>query len=254
MEKFNLQKLLSLVVASVLSVNLAGCSFKEMKAADKEGVILEENNGEEINGALYPMDMFDISLVDVSKPVAVPIEEVVMEDGTICYKYPTGYIPFLVDETKPMPGEFSVLEKNEEFEIVSGDCVQNLDGIGENVDFSGAVAVYYPYYTLISYKYNTVLNPKTSLSCDLIPIQSDVFPEAYFLPDGYKLYSPNVENENLAIGYETIDQGTVYGMSSVEAAHNVGVRDDVYLKLLDIDKYEVTVRAVYFEQKFNNER
>lgn len=81
---------------------------------------------------------------DSEAPTVVPIEKVVMEDGTIGYKMPRFYFPYQVDDTKPMPALSPVLEETDEYRIMGGNVYIGPDGTEMLEGYDGAVAVYWP--------------------------------------------------------------------------------------------------------------
>ncbi|MCM1053074.1 MAG: hypothetical protein NC483_03790 [Ruminococcus sp.] len=163
--KFNLKRLEAFSVAVCLTVTLGGCSKRissEVTTPDDNRTIVvtpipmpEPSNKdtsvdmpvpnieekEQIDETLNKEFKFDSTL-----PIAVPIEELVMEDGTIGYKMPRFYMPFVIDEDKPIPGMVGVLEITDEYKILSGANVTTPDGVSSYRGFEGAVAVYMPYF------------------------------------------------------------------------------------------------------------
>ncbi len=159
MVKFNFKKIVSLCLASSLALTMSACgrrienelneetyrviSIEEVAEALAESAIEKQENNEDIALAIG---------VDETAPAIVNIEKVEMEDGEVGYKYPIYYMPYMVDETKGFPAISSVLEMNDDYEIVSECVLVGIDGKSETKGFEGCVALYYPYYYALCLK------------------------------------------------------------------------------------------------------
>lgn len=234
MKKFKLMRMAALGVASTMLVSLSACSLKQSKT-------IGNKVGDTDKSTEYNYEFVE------DAPVALPIEEVALEDGRVGFKMPNYYLPILVDKEKPFPGFVEVVDdSNSMYSIVSGSNVTYPDGTQQYQDFSGAVAVYYPYWQAINYKYNTILGEDSTLSCRLKPVSSDVFGEAYLLPEGFNLYESDVDKQGIAIPYVVLEDGaTVVGVSEEDVNTMYGVTDDVLKTLEQIDVWEENAHTVF---------
>lgn len=155
MFKINMNKIASLCLAG--SLVLAAHSFA--KSDDIKTDITSTSSYEvisldEVMQVLAMQELIrdesndDVSLeyYDEDAPIVVESEKVLLNDGSFGYKFPVNYIPLLVDEDKPIPPFTKVLEKTEEYEILSGLDLYRSDGIPIHYGFEGTLGIYYPYY------------------------------------------------------------------------------------------------------------
>lgn len=147
------KRMTSFGVATALALTMSSCSVSGDKKIDSSNefnveIMLGNNFNNEINN--YGKNEFKAEKEVVTPPIVVPIENVTMGNGEIGYKIPQFYYPYIVDENLPIPSMTSILEENDEYQILGGCDRINSDGTITHCGFEGAVAVYKPYWFLLN--------------------------------------------------------------------------------------------------------
>lgn len=117
---------------------------------------------------------------------------------------------------------------------VNNDSISDAS-ISETFDFD-SVSQY------IDYKYNFILAEDSEFKCNVSKTCDNVgalIGSCYSLPEGYCLYTADLDKQFLAIPSITLEDGTqVFALTDEEALNCVGVTPEAFNMLGIIDEYE----------------
>lgn len=165
MLKFNLQRVMATGLAMVTTITLSGCNnnLDDITSTTPESSAITDENilespvvspyvviidKERINNdTIWKVKEEDFASMP-NLPIVVPIDEIVLYNGEIAYIMPEGYTPYLVDKTKPMPEETEEI-KMDGYVFKYAVPITYADGTSGHLGFSGAVAIYTPYYNAL---------------------------------------------------------------------------------------------------------
>lgn len=156
------KRIASFGVATTLALTMSSCSNSIEKNSENTETGFSTSLELEYNSEL---------------PIAVPIESVVMENGKIGYKMPQSYYPYIVDENLPIPGMTTILEETAEYQILGGCDAINDNGTTTYCGFEGAVAIYKPYWLLLSLDKEQCDDKKLQLINDVENLADEVYSE-----------------------------------------------------------------------------
>lgn len=164
MIKFNLQRGMAAGLAMVSAITLSGCNKNlddVTSIVPASAAIIAENALEAPIGSpfigIIDKDKFhndttwkikEEDFVSTTLPIVVPIGEVNLINGEIAYIMPKGYVPYLIDKTKPMPEVTQEIEMDG-YVFKYAAPITYADGSSGHLGFSGAVAISSPYYNAL---------------------------------------------------------------------------------------------------------
>lgn len=202
MVKFNLQKCLTPVVAAASIIILSSCknNLNSISSEAPESAIITlapieptpyigiVNNKEFNIEELWEIKQDDF-VFNPNLSAVVPIGEIELSNGEIAYIMPKDYIPYLIDKTKPMP-EYTEEIEMDGYVFKYAVPITYASGGKGYLDYSGAVAIYLPYYNALK----LLQDHKSSYYKYLYDLENNYGKDSY----QYKLIAAALELEDLA--------------------------------------------------------
>lgn len=175
---------------------------------------------------------------DVNKPITVK-PELIIEENVVSVLVPVDYELYRVDETLPFPGVLGVGESDGKVKKMG---VVVTDGSLESNPFLGGIAVYKPYYSLLSSR-DSIINNSDEIILNDEGICS--------VPVGYTLYSKTGKSDEFVeIGSDGKNVKYQF-LGEVNSSDYVIVYQELAHRLELIDQIEEIVKEDYYAKNQN---
>lgn len=182
-------------------------------------------------------------------PITCAFLDYTLEDGTLGYALPSGYEPYYVDSSFLELDYVNKVVETKEYTVYVGSR-ETLNGEIEIVPMDGYIGVneYYLYNLNQLDSLKAGIKGKNSLyTCELTKIDIST----YSLPLGYHLYNLNGYVENTSSYYEK-DNQRVYLIDDNQVQDYVGITNDVYSTIVQLESIQDAIEEGYYNEKTNS--